>query len=382
MKSKYRQLGQYIRPVDVRNRDLSVTLLLGVSIAKQFIPSIANTVGTDMSNYKIIRKGQFAYGPVTSRNGDKISIALLREEECIISQAYTAFEVIDTGTLDPEYLMLWFSRPEFDRYARFHSHGSVREIFGWDDLCRVELPVPDIEAQRKIASSVTSIRNRKNLNGNLIRKLQETVATYYYSVFKERYSKESATWPTSNICEYGRIGGGGTPDTNIPDFWDGEIPFFTPSDASEFPYTNQKTEKTLTEAGVSSCSTKIYSKGTVFLTARGTVGKVQIAARDMAMNQSCYAFIPNSAVPSYMAYMVLKGIVEELKKSAHGAVFSAIITKDILNISVLIPPLDVRKEIKSVLEKLFVFIQLIQQENEVLIETEALFIQSLSSAKK
>lgn len=157
MKSNYKQLGRYIRPVDVRNRDLAVTRLLGVSIAKEFMPSIANTVGTDMSSYKVVRKGQFAYGPVTSRNGDKISVALLREKECIISQAYTAFEIIDTNELDPEYLMLWFSRPEFDRYARFHSHGSVREIFGWDEMCRVELPVPDIDVQRGFVRRVTAV---------------------------------------------------------------------------------------------------------------------------------------------------------------------------------------------------------------------------------
>lgn len=160
MKSNYKQLGRYIRPVDVRNRDLAVSRLLGVGIAKEFMPSIANTVGTDMSNYKVVRKGQFAYGPVTSRNGDKISVALLREPECIISQAYTAFEIINTEELDPEYLMLWFSRPEFDRYARYHSHGSVREIFSWDDMCRVELPVPDICEQRRLVARINALKKR------------------------------------------------------------------------------------------------------------------------------------------------------------------------------------------------------------------------------
>lgn len=114
MKEGYRLLGDFIQPVDERNRDLRVDYLLGVSISKQFIPSIANIVGTDLSNYKIIRTGQFAYGPVTSRNGEKISIALLRDKDCIISSSYTVFEVVNKNELDPEYLMLWFSRPEFD----------------------------------------------------------------------------------------------------------------------------------------------------------------------------------------------------------------------------------------------------------------------------
>ncbi len=110
MKLNYKKLGKYIRQVDIRNKDLSIERLLGVSIKKEFIESIANTVGTDFSNYKVVKRAQFAYGPVTSRNGDKISVALLEEEECIISSSYSVFEVIDENMLMPEYLMLWFSR--------------------------------------------------------------------------------------------------------------------------------------------------------------------------------------------------------------------------------------------------------------------------------
>ena len=171
MEKGYKILGNYIRLVDERNRNLAVTKLLGVSINKKFIPSIANIVGTDLSNYKIVRTGQFAYGPVTSRNGEKISIAYLDEEDCIISSSYTVFEVENKEELDPEYLMLWFSRPEFDRYARYKSHGSVREIFDWNELCMVELPVPDIEKQRKIVKAYKTLTDRialkQQINDNL-----------------------------------------------------------------------------------------------------------------------------------------------------------------------------------------------------------------------
>ena len=172
MRTDYKVLGDYIQLVDQRNRDLSVTNLLGVSIEKRFIPSIANIVGTDLSSYKIVRTGQFAYGPVTSRNGEKISIAYLDGENCIISSSYTVFEVVNKDELDPEYLMLWFSRPEFDRYARYKSHGSVREIFDWDELCMVELPVPTIEEQRNIVKAHKTITDRialmKQINDNLV----------------------------------------------------------------------------------------------------------------------------------------------------------------------------------------------------------------------
>lgn len=176
MKSNYRKLGEYIREVNKRNKDLQVSLLLGVSISKEFIPSIANTVGTDFSNYKIVEKGQFAYGPVTSRNGDKISIALLKEDKCIISSSYMVFEIIDKSVLLPEYLMMWFRRPEFDRYARFKSEGSVREIFSWSEMCNIELPVPDIEKQRKIVEQYNQINKaiqiKEAINNNLEQQAQ------------------------------------------------------------------------------------------------------------------------------------------------------------------------------------------------------------------
>ena len=183
--SNYEPLRKYIRPVDQRNRDLQIEKLLGVSINKTFIPSIANTVGTDFKSYKIVRKGQFAYGPVTSRNGDKISIALLNEDDCIISSSYSVFEVTDKEKLDPEYLMLWFSRPEFDRYARYMSHGSVREIFDWDELCKVELPVPNIERQREIVKAYNVITERLRLKQKINDNLDATVQALYQEIFAE-----------------------------------------------------------------------------------------------------------------------------------------------------------------------------------------------------
>ena len=154
MKSNYKQLGQFIRQVDVRNAADKEENLLGVSVQKTFIPSIANTVGTDFTKYKVVRRGQFTYIPDTSRRGDKIGIALLSDyDEGLVSNVYTTFEVIDKNELLPEYLMLWFSRPEFDRYARFKSHGSVREVMDWDEMCKVKLPVPPISVQRDIVKA-------------------------------------------------------------------------------------------------------------------------------------------------------------------------------------------------------------------------------------
>ena len=208
MEKGYKILGNYIRHVDERNKNLAVTKLLGVSISKKFIPSIANIVGTDLSNYKIVRTGQFAYGPVTSRNGEKISIAYLDEENCIISSSYTVFEVENKEELDPEYLMLWFSRPEFDRYARYKSHGSVREIFDWNELCMVELPVPDIEKQRKIVKAYKTITDRIALKQKINDNLVSTLQIIYKKMFLESQNTY-ITKPLADLCS--KIGSGATP---------------------------------------------------------------------------------------------------------------------------------------------------------------------------
>ena len=214
MKEGYRLLGDFIQPFDERNRDLKVDYLLGVSISKQFIPSIANIVGTDLSSYKIVRTGQFAYGPVTSRNGEKISIALLQDKDCIISSSYTVFEVVNKNALDPEYLMLWFSRPEFDRYARYMSHGSVREIFDWDELCKVELPVPSIDKQRSIVKAYQTITERIELKRRINDNLEATAMAIFRSHFVtfEKYGgKIPTTWVKATIGDVVSVARGASP---------------------------------------------------------------------------------------------------------------------------------------------------------------------------
>ncbi|MFN8266984.1 MAG: restriction endonuclease subunit S [Chitinophagales bacterium] len=192
MRLNYKLLGKYIQPVNGRNNDLGDLPLVGLSIQKKFIPSIANTIGTDMTTYRIIERNQFAFGPVTSRNGDKITIALFNDyDKALISQAYVPFEVKENNELDPEYLMMWFRRPEFDRYARFKSHGSAREIFDWEEMCNTLLPVPNIDKQREIVKEYNVIQNRIALNQQLIQKLEETAQAIFNSYLISEEDKGS-----------------------------------------------------------------------------------------------------------------------------------------------------------------------------------------------
>lgn len=164
MAQKYemKELGGYIEQTDKRNRDLGCKKVQGISIQKKFIDSKANMQGVPLNNYKIVEPGDFAYVTVTSRNGDKISIALNEMDRCIVSATYITFKTNDE--LLPEYLLLWFKRPEFDRYARFNSWGSARETFDWNEMQRVKLPVPPLEVQKSIVAIHHALEMRKNLN--------------------------------------------------------------------------------------------------------------------------------------------------------------------------------------------------------------------------
>ena len=144
MRSNYKRIGEYIQEIDERNIGLKVKNLLGLSISKQFIPSVANIIGTDMENYKIIRRNQFACSTMQVRRDKKMPVALLQNvDEAIISQAYPIFEVRDEKELLPEYLMMWFTRSEFDREACFNAVGGVRGSLEWEDFCNIRDRFPE-----------------------------------------------------------------------------------------------------------------------------------------------------------------------------------------------------------------------------------------------
>ena len=268
MEKEYKILGNYIRLVDERNRDLAVTKLLGVSISKKFIPSIANIVGTDLSNYKIVRTGQFAYGPVTSRNGEKISIAYLDEEDCIISSSYTVFEVENKEELDPEYLMLWFSRPEFDRYARYKSHGSVREIFDWNELCMVELPVPDIEKQRNIVKAYKTITDRIALKQKINDNLATTLDTLFCELYGQLNDDDSVSLDTiCSLASSKRVFADDYSETGVPFYRGKEITLKQAGQPITEPLYIEKEHFTSLKEKYG-----IPMKGDILITAVGTIG--------------------------------------------------------------------------------------------------------------
>ena len=309
MEKGYKILGNYIRVVDERNKNLAVTKLLGVSISKKFIPSIANIVGTDLSNYKIVRTGQFAYGPVTSRNGEKISIAYLDEEDCIISSSYTVFEVENKEELDPEYLMLWFSRPEFDRYARYKSHGSVREIFDWNELCMVELPVPDIEKQRKIVKAYKTITDRIDLK----QKINDNLEAQANAIFSSSAPDFTDLQPIHN---FGMVITGKTPPTSVAEYYGNDIPFIKTPDMHGNVYITSS-ECSLSKAGADSQKNKYIPENTVVVACIGAnAGEVALTSYIAQTNQQINAVI--SKYPCFL-YFSIKAHTAELRTLGEGS---------------------------------------------------------------
>lgn len=364
-RENYKRLGDYIRLVDIRNRDLAVTNLLGVSISKTFIPSIANTIGTDMSTYKVVEPYQFAYGPVTSRNGDKITFALYKgAEKCIVSSAYVTFEVIDKEKLDPDYLMMWALRPEFDRYARFMSNGSAREMFSWDEMCEVYLPIPGIDEQRRIVAEYQAVEKRIATNEALIAKLEETAKVIYKKKYLDDLDPENLPegWHYGNISEIARLKVGG----DKPEVFFEEI-------------TNV-------------CSVPVYANGTdnegifgytdrasvtgrcVTITARGTIG--------------CCFFRKTPFVP-----IVRLIVVQPLKEcydyylfhnlasanlQGDGSVQSQLTVPQLQMIKILIPSEDSVAEFHCKVEPLDAHVDLLRKENSKMREVLKLFLSKMS----
>ncbi len=366
--SNYKQLGKYIQPINIRNTELKVDILLGVSIKKVLMPSIANTVGTNMKTYKIIKRNQFAYGPVTSRNGDKISVALLQDfEEAIVSQAYTVFEVKNAEELHPVYLMMWMRRPEFDRYARFKSHGSAREVFDWDELCETELPIPSIEKQREIVKEYNTVVNRIKLNEQLNQKLEETAQALYKHwfvdfefpnedgksyrssggkmVFNVELDKEIPEgWNLKRVKDFTLdMKSGGTPNRVIEEYWNThDVPWLKTGELKNSIVIDA--EEYISELGLKESSAKLLPVNSVLIAMYGegkTKGQVGYLKVPSATNQACCAMICEDETKASFLYYHLRLNRDEIVSIANGGAQPNLSKNLIEEIRLIMPKRDI-----------------------------------------
>lgn len=381
MRLNYERLGDYIKVVNKRNKKLEVETLLGVSIRKVLMPSIANTIGTNMTTYKIIKRNQFAYGPVTSRNGDKISIAILDEyDEAIVSQAYTVFKIIDENALSPEYLMMWFRRPEFDRYARYKSHGSAREIFGWDEMLETELPIPSIETQQEIVNEYQTITKRIQLNEQLNQKLEETAQALYKHWFVD------FEFPDENGEPYKSSGGAMVfneeLDGEIPEGWEnaklenlltvkygkdykhlkaGEIPLY--GSGGVMGYYNQA----------------LYDKPSILIPRKGSLDNVLLVDEPFwSVDTMFYTTINDLNYTNYL-FQFLKGI--DYYSLNVGSAVPSMTTKVLNDLTVLNPSIEALQTFETAVFKVRKVIKENLIQNKSLVNFSELLLSKLASVE-
>lgn len=330
MKEGYRLLGDFIRQVDVRNTDGKEENLLGVSVQKMFISSIANTVGTDFTKYKVVKRGQFTYIPDTSRRGDKIGIALLTDyDEGLVSNIYTVFEVKDENELLPEYLMLWFSRPEFDRYARFKSHGSVREIMDWDEMCKVELPVPSIDKQRSIVKAYQTITERIELKRRINDNLVATVTAIYRKMFIES-GKIYPTVPLKQLCS--KIGSGATPKGGKTAYQESGISLIRSTNVFDYAFSYDDLAH-ISDEQADQLSNVIVEENDVLFNITGvSVTRCCIVPADVLparVNQHVMILRPKTATP--MSYYIMTTLCSAKYKSKLMGIAQSGSTREAIN---------------------------------------------------
>ena len=383
-KAEYKRLGDYIREVNVRNRELKVTNLLGVSISKEFMPSIANTIGTDMSAYKIVEKGQFAYGPVTSRNGDKVSIALLDEyDNAIISQAYTVFEVIDHKQLLPEYLMMWFRRPEFDRYARFHSHGSAREIFDWDELCDVMLPIPSFTRQREIVSEYETLTNRIRLNNQMIQHLEATAQALYHKMFVDGIDKENLPegWRMGTLGEVcSKIGSGATPKGGKGSYGKTGVSLIRSMNVFDMNFCYEELAHISDKQAALLDGVTVIEKDILFNITGASVARCCMVPKDVLPARVNQHVMIIRSKEDFMQYYILCVLCSKdakrslLGMSQSGSTREAITKSEIESFEIMIPPKGILKDFTNKTDTIFSHVSIQIQENEKLTESQSLLL--------
>lgn len=343
MGSNYKRLGNYIKIIKEKNVDLKATKLLGININKHFMPSVANIVGTDMTNYKIVKQNQFACNRMHVGRDYRIPIALSSEEEpFMVSPAYDVFEIIDTTILDPEYLMMWFSRKEFDRNTWFRTDADVRGGLHWNAFADLKLPIPSPEKQLEIVKEYNTVQNRIQLNNQLITKLEETAQALYKQwfvdfefpdangksyrsnggemVFCEELDREIPVgWEVTKIKDFCvDMKNGATPSRDNIDYWNShDIPWLKTGEVSNTILIGA--EEFISKLGFKNSSTKLLPIDSVLMAMYGaTAGQVSFLKFEATTNQACCAMICDSLAKAAFLYFHLLLNQKEIANMAIG----------------------------------------------------------------
>ena len=336
-----KKLGQLVNWVDNRNKGLQSTNLLGISIDKFFMPSVANIIGTDLSSYKVISENQFACNPMHVGRDEKMPVSLYMQKECsIVSPAYFVFEVADVNEILPEYLMLWFRRNEFDREVWFHTDGSVRGGILWEELCELIIPVPSLAEQQEIVDAYNDIERRIALKRKINDNLEAQAQTIYKKMFVEDIdvSNLQEGWKTVLLESVAELSAGGDRPTIYSEF---------PTDTCNVPIFSNGIE----DAGLYGFTdkAKIFSES-VTVSARGTVGYVFLREEPYVPIVRLISVIPNT---DYVTAKYLYFALADIELQSTGTSQQQITVPDFKNRQILVPDRRTLDQFTSRIEPIF-----------------------------
>lgn len=355
---EYKRLGDYIEPIDERNSKLEIKLSQGICNEKYF--QDPRQVAENSAADKIVRRGYFAYNRATTRNGEKISIAYREGPDCTVSSAYQVFRIKDEEKLNPKYLLMWYKRSDFDRYARFKSHGSAHEFFEYDEMCDVYLPLPDVDRQREIVEEYETLSRRIRLNEQMIEKLEATAQALYRKMFVDGIDKD-------NLPEDWRMGSMGDLlelqrgyDLPSQERTEGIYPIYASTGIAEY-HNEYKVEPPCVVTGRS-----------------GTIGEVFYVDKQCWPLNTTLWVKDFKNTPPFFVYYKLKEL--ELGKTVSG--FAAVPTlnrNDVHMMKSLIPPIDLLAEFEKEMTVIHHHQSITEQENEKLTELQSFLLAKMNA---
>lgn len=384
-----KRLGDYIRPVDVRNRDLKVTRLMGLSMTKEFRPTTSNIVGTDLSIYRVVNKWQFACDFMSPIRVNKLPVVLKMDDEpIIVSPAYPVFEVIDKNALDPEYLMMYFRRPEFDRYVVFKCDGAVRGGYSWSDLCDTPMPIPAIEKQREIVAEYNTLATRIETNKKLIATLKQTAQTLYRHTFVDNIDPNNLPdgWRMGTLGEVcSKLGSGATPKGGKESYCLEGISLIRSTNVLDYQFLYEDLAKINEAQAKALDGVTIESKDVLFNITGVSVARCCMVPDDVLparVNQHVMIVRPLQKSMAY--YLLCTLCYPDVKNtllgiSQAGSTREAITKDEMERFKIIVPAQEILQKFDNECSKIFERKNLTTKENQTLTQMQTLLLSKMGA---
>ncbi len=386
----YKRSGDYIQELKVRNTEEKAEQLLGINIDKFFMPSVANVVGTDLSVYKIVRRNQFACNRMHVGRDYRLPISMSKsDEKFMVSPAYDVFEMKNTEVLNPEFLMMWFSRRKFDRNAWFFTDADVRGGLPWKSILDMQIPIPSITKQREIVKEYSVIQNRITLNQQLIQKLEETVQTIYREWFVDGIDLQNLPegWRVQKLktlCE--KIGSGSTPTGGKEGYFSTGISLIRSTNVFDYNFSFEDLAFISNQQADKLKNVEVKENDVLFNITGVSVARCCMVPENVLparVNQHVMIIRPDSNL-NISFYLLLNLCSTNSKNtllgiSQSGSTREAITKSEIEEFEIVVPDSDKLKKFESQMQIIFTCKDLKSFENQKLSELKELLLSKLAT---